>query len=67
MTEEDLEDASTTTGSPSSSQHKETISTYTKPYPPQEFPAPGALPPGLGHCFLELEDGHHKVMSKGQN
>ncbi len=68
MTEEDLENASTTAGSPSSAQDNATTSTdnNNKPYPLREFPAPGALPPGLGHCFLELEDGHHKVMSKGQ-
>ncbi len=66
LTEDELDVASTTADSPSSTQDQKTISTDIEPYPSQQFPAPGALPPGLGHCFLELEEGHHKVMSKGQ-
>ena len=67
MTADEEEDTSTNDGTPSSTQEQKTTSTAIEPSLVPQRPASEVLPPGLvGRYFLELENGHHKVMSKGQ-
>lgn len=67
MTADEEDDTSTNDGTPSSAQEPETTSTTIEPSLVPQCPASEVLPPGLvGRYFLELENGHHKVMSKGQ-
>ena len=67
MIADEEEDTSTNDGIPSLAQEQKTTSTAIEPSLVPQCPASEVLPAGLvGRYFLELENGHHKVMSKGQ-